>query len=138
MKEIVQPFWWFTGMIICIFMFEILNKAFKEELNRLFNAWDSSHHEVIVSEHSTALYWDLVDFIKELMKRALNILTFFSGVIVFIALLFKAEASGPFLNFCVGIITYRFAIFNNWLAMKKYGEDKRPDRPEDDENSLSD
>ena len=128
MKEIVQPFWWFTGMIICIFMFEILNKAFKEELNRLFNAWDSSHHEVIVSEHSTALYWDLVDFIKELMKKSLNIFTFFSAFVVLLALLFRSNASAAILSFCLGIITYRFAIFNNWLGLKKYGDDKRPEK----------
>ena len=129
--EFVQPFWWFTGMIICICIFEILNRTFKEELNRLFTGWDTSHHEVIVSEHSNALYWDLIDFIKLLMARSLNIITLFSSIVVLVALLFRTEAGGPFLNFCLGIITYRFAIFHNWLGMKKYGKDRRPDLDKD-------
>jgi small-conductance mechanosensitive channel len=125
MKEFLQPFWWFTGMLICTVIFELLNGAFKQELNKLFKGWDSSLHEVITSEHSTALYWDLVDFIKELMKKSLNIFTFFSAFIVIIALLFKSNTSAAILSFCLGVITYRFAIFNNWLGMKKYGDDKR-------------
>jgi hypothetical protein len=41
------------------------------------------------------------------------------------ALLFRSNTSAAILSFCLGIITYRFAIFNNWLGMKKYGEDNR-------------
>ena len=125
MKEYLQPMWWFTGMLICTLIFELLNGAFKQELNKLFKRWDSSLHEVITSEHSTDLYWDLVDFIKVLMKKSLNIFTFFTAVVVLMALLFRSNASAGILSFCLGIITYRFAIFNNWLGMKKYGEDKR-------------
>ena len=125
-KEFLQPLWWFTGMLMCIVIFELLNGAFKQELNKLFKGWDSSLHDVITNEHSTDLYWDLVDFIKVLMKKALDIVTFFSAVIVLMALMFRSSASAAILSFCLGIITYRFALFNNWLGMKKYGEDKRP------------
>lgn len=128
MKEYLHPFWWFGGMMICIAIFELLNTSFKQELNRLFNNWDISHHEVIASKHSTDLYWDLVDFIKELMKRAMDIFAVFSAAVMLTAMLFKPEAGGPILSFCLGIITYRFGIFKNWLGMKKYGEDKRPER----------
>ena len=124
-KEFLQPLWWFTGMLMCIVIFELLNGAFKQELNKLFKGWDSSLHDVITNEHSTDLYWDLVDFIKVLMKKSLNIFTFFSAVIVLMALIFRSSASAAILSFCLGIITYRFAIFNNWLGMKKYGEDNR-------------
>ena len=124
-KEFLQPLWWFSGMLICILIFELLNGAFKQELVKLFKRWDSSHHEILTSEHSSALYWDLVDFIKVLMKKSLNIFTFFSAVVVIMALLFRSIATGAILSFCLGIITYRFAIFNNWLGMKKYGEDNR-------------
>jgi len=124
-KEFLQPLWWFSGMLICILIFELLNGAFKQELVKLFKRWDSSHHEILTSEHSSALYWDLVDFIKVLMKKSLNIFTFFSAVVVIMALLFRSTATGAILSFCLGIITYRFAIFNNWLGMKKYGEDNR-------------
>jgi hypothetical protein len=117
--------WWFAGMLICTAIFELLNGAFKQELNKLFKGWDSSLHDIISNEHSTELYWDLVDFIKELMKKSLNIFTFFSAVIVIMALLFRSNTSAAILSFCLGIITYRFAIFNNWLGMKKYGEDNR-------------
>jgi len=126
MKEFLQPLWWFAGMLICTVIFELLNGAFKQELNKLFKRWDRSLHDVITSERSTDLYWDLVDFIKELMKKSLNIFTFFSAVIVIMALMFKSNTSAAILSFCLGIITYRFAIFNNWLGMKKYGEDSRP------------
>ena len=128
MKEIFQPFWWFIGMLSCTAIFELLHGAFKRELNNLFKRWDISHHDVITSEHSATLYWDLVDFIKELMKKSLNISTFFSAVIMIIALMFKAPTSAAIFSFFLGIITYRFAIFNNWLGMKKYGDDKRPGR----------
>jgi hypothetical protein len=37
--------------------------------------------------------------------------------------MFKSNTSAAILSFCLGIITYRFAIFNNWLGMKKYGDD---------------
>ena len=124
-KEFLQPLWWFTGMLMCIVIFELLHAAFKQELNKLFKGWDSSLHDVITNEHSTDLYWDLVDFIKVLMKKSLNIFTFFSAVIVLMALIFRSSASAAILSFCLGIITYRFAIFNNWLGMKKYGEDNR-------------
>ena len=124
-KEFLQPLWWFTGMLMCIVIFELLHGAFKQELNKLFKGWDSSLHDVITNEHSTDLYWDLVDFIKVLMKKALDIVTFFSAVIVLMALMFRSSASAAILSFCLGIITYRFAIFNNWLGMKKYGEDNR-------------
>ena len=125
MKEFIQPLWWFAGMLICTVIFELLNGAFKQELNKLFKRWDSSLHDIITNEHSTELYWDLVDFIKELMKKSLNIFTFFSAVVVITALLFRSNTSAAILSFCLGIITYRFAIFNNWLGMKKYGEDNR-------------
>ena len=125
-KEFLQPLWWFTGMIMCVVIFELLNSAFKLELNKLFKGWDKSLHDVITNEHSTDLYWNLVDFIKVLMKKALDIVTFFSAVIVLMALMFRSSASAAILSFCLGIITYRFALFNNWLGMKKYGEDKRP------------
>ena len=124
-KEFLQPLWWFTGMIMCIVIFELLHGAFKQELNKLFKGWDSSLHDVISNEHSTDLYWDLVDFIKVLMKKSLNMFTFFSAVIVLMVLIFRSSASAAILSFCLGIITYRFAIFNNWLGMKKYGEDNR-------------
>ena len=124
-KEFLQPLWWFTGMLMCIVIFELLNASFKQELNKLFKGWDSSLHDVITNEHSTDLYWDLVDFIKVLMKKSLNIFTFFSAVIVLMVLIFRSSASAAILSFCLGIITYRFAIFNNWLGMKKYGEDNR-------------
>jgi hypothetical protein len=130
-KEFLQPLWWFTGMLMCIVIFELLNGAFKQELNKLFKGWDSSLHDVITNEHSTDLYWDQVDFIKVLMKKSLNIFTFFSAVIVLMALIFRSSASAAILSFCLGIITYRFAIFNNWLGMKKYGEDNRPGRDAD-------
>jgi hypothetical protein len=125
MKEFLQPLWWFAGMLICIAIFELLHGTFKQELNKLFKRWDSSLHDVITSEHITALYWDLVDFIKELMKKSLNIVTFFSAVVVIMILMFKSNTSAAILSFCLGIITYRFAIFNNWLGMKKYGDDNR-------------
>jgi small-conductance mechanosensitive channel len=125
MEEFIQPLWWFAGMLICTAIFELLNGAFKQELNKLFKGWDSSLHEIISNEHSIELYWDLVDFIKELMKKSLNIFTFFSAVIVIMAFLFRSNTSAAILSFCLGIITYRFAIFNNWLGMKKYGEDNR-------------
>ena len=128
MKQFFQPFWWFTAMLICTAIFELLHGAFKQELNKLFKRWDISLHDIITSEHSATLYWDLVDFIKELMKKSLNIFTFLSAVIVIIALMFKSSTSVAILSFCLGIITYRFAIFNNWLGMKKYGDDKRPGR----------
>ena len=124
-KEFLQPLWWFTGMLMCIVIFELLHGAFKQELNKLFKGWDSSLHDVITNEHSTDLYWDLVDFIKVLMKKSLNMFTFFSAVIVLMVLIFRSSASAAILSFCLGIITYRFAIFNNWLGMKKYGEDSR-------------
>jgi small-conductance mechanosensitive channel len=127
-KELLQPFWWFMGMLICTMIFELLNGAFKQELNKLFKEWDSKNHDAITSEHSTELYWDLVDFIKELMKKSLNIFTFFSAFVVLLALLFRSNASAAILSFCLGIITYRFAIFNNWLGLKKYGDDKRPEK----------
>jgi small-conductance mechanosensitive channel len=125
-KEFLQPFWWFSGMLICTVIFELLNASFKQELNKLFKRWDSSLHDVISSEHSTDLYWDLVDFNRELMKKSLNIFTFFSAVIVIIALMFRSNTSAAILSFCLGIITYRVAIFNNWLGLKKYGVDRRP------------
>ena len=128
MKEFFQPLWWFIGMLICTAIFELLHGAFKRELNNLFKRWDISLHDVVTNEHSATLYWDLVDFIKELMKKSLNLFTFFSAVIVIVGLMFKPSTSAAFLNFCLGIITYRFAIFNNWLGMKKYGDDKRPGR----------
>jgi hypothetical protein len=131
-KEFLQPLWWFTGMLMCIVIFELLNGAFKQELNKLFKGWDSSLHDVITNEHSTDLYWDLVDFIKVLMKKSLNIFTFFSAVIVLMALIFRSSASAAILSFCLGIITYRFAIFNNWLGMKKYGEDNRHNKYSED------
>jgi len=126
MNEFIQPLWWFAGMVICTVIFELLNGTFKQELNKLFKNWDTSLHEVISSEHSTELYWDLVDFIKELMKKSMNICTFFSAFVVIIALLLRSNTGGAIFSFCLGIITYRAAIFNNWLGMKKYGVDKRP------------
>ena len=137
-KEFLQPMWWFTGMLICILIFELLNGVFKQELNKLFAQWDSSHHEVVAGEHSNALYWDLVDFIKELMKKSLNIFTFFSAVVVLMALMFRSNASAAILSFCLGIITYRFAIFNNWLGMKKYGDDSRHNKYGDDSRAGKD
>ena len=125
-KELLQPLWWFTGMSICTVIFELVHGAFKQELNKLFKGWESSLQDVTTSEHSADLYWDLVDFNKELMKKSLNIFTFFAAVVLIMALLFRSNASGTILSFCLGIITYRFAIFNNWLALKKYGVDKRP------------
>jgi small-conductance mechanosensitive channel len=125
MEEFIQPLWWFAGMVICTVIFELLNGTFKQELNKLFKSWDSSLHDVITSEHSTELYWDLIDFIKELMKKSLNIFTFFSVFIVIFALLLKSNTGGAIFSFCLGIITYRFAIFNNWLGLKKYGVDNR-------------
>ena len=125
MKEFLQPLWWFAGMLICTVIFELLNGAFKQELNKLFKGWDGSLHDIITNEHSSELYWDLVDFIQELMKKSLNICTFFSVLIVIMALMFKSNTSAAILSFCLGIITYRLAIFNNWLGMKKYGEDSR-------------
>ena len=113
-------------MLICTVIFELLNASFKQELNKLFKRWDSSLHDVITSEHSTDLYWDLIDFNRELMKKSLNIFTFFSAVIVIIVLIFRSNTSAAILSFCLGIITYRVAIFNNWLGMKKYGVDRRP------------
>jgi hypothetical protein len=130
-KEFLLPLWWFSGMLICIVIFELLNGVFKQELNKLFKGWDSSLHEVISNEHSNDLYWDLVDFIKELMRKSLNIFTFFSAVVVLMALMIRSNASAAILSFCLGIITYRFAIFNNWLGMKKYGEDKRTGKDAD-------
>ena len=124
-KEFLQPGWWFSSMLICTVIFELLNGVFKQELKKLFKKWDSGHHEILSSEHSSALYWDLVNFIKELMKKSLNIFTFFSAVVVIMALLFRSNATGAILSFCLGIITYRFAMFNNWLGMKKYGEDNQ-------------
>ena len=131
MKEFIQPLWWFAGMLICTVIFELLNGAFKQELNKLFKRWDSSLHDIMTNEHSTELYWDLVDFNKELMKKSLNIFTFFSAVVVIIALMFRSNTSAAILSICLGIITYRFAIFNNWLGMKKYGADKRPGKDAD-------
>ena len=130
-KEFLQPFWWFSGMLICTVIFELLNASFKQELNKLFKRWDSSLHDVITSEHSTDLYWDLIDFNRELMKKSLNIFTFFSAVIVIIVLIFRSNTSAAILSFCLGIITYRVAIFNNWLGMKKYGVDRRPGKDPD-------
>ena len=130
-KEFLQPLWWFTGMIMCIVIFELLNGAFKLELKKLFKGWDKSLHDVITNEHSADLYWDLVDFIKVLMKKSLNIFTFFSAVIVLMALIFRSSASAAILSFCLGIITYRVAIFNNWLGLKKYGVDRRPGKDPD-------
>jgi hypothetical protein len=126
MKEYLQSFWWFAGMLICVAIFELLNRGFKQELNKLFKQWDTSHHEIIVSEHSSDLYWDLVDFIKQLMLKSLNIFSLFAGLVAFASLLLKPVAAAPILSFCLGIITYRFALFKNWLGLKKYGEDKRP------------
>ena len=77
MKEFILPTWWFAGMLVCTVIFELLNGSFKQELKKLFTRWDSSHHDELSSSISTALYWDLVDFIKELMKKSLNIFTFF-------------------------------------------------------------
>ena len=132
-KELLQPMWWFTAMLICTVIFELLHGAFRQELDKLFTRWEISLHDVTTSEHSADLYWDLVDFNKELMKKSLNIFTFFSAVVVIIALLFRSNASGAILSFCLGIITYRVAIFNNWLGMKKYGVDKRPGKDADDD-----
>ena len=117
-------------MLICTVIFELLNGAFKQELKKLFKRWESSHQDLLSSSHSTAMYWDLVDFIKDLMKKSLNIFTFFSAAIVVIALIFKSDTSVAIFSFCLGIITYRFAIFNNWLGMKKYGEDKHTGKGE--------
>jgi hypothetical protein len=128
MKEFILPTWWFAGMLVCTVIFELLNGSFKQELKKLFTRWDSSHHDELSSSISTALYWDLVDFIKELMKKSLNIFTFFSAAIVVVAVLFRSDTSAAIFSFCLGIITYRFAIFNNWLGMKKYGEDRRTDK----------
>ena len=50
-------------------IFELLNGAFRQELNKLFKRWDGSLHDIITNEHSSELYWDLVDFIKEIMKK---------------------------------------------------------------------
>ena len=61
MEEFIQPLWWFAGMLICTAIFELLNGSFKQELNKLFKGWDSSLHDIISNEHSTELYWDLVD-----------------------------------------------------------------------------
>jgi len=130
-KELLQPMWWFTGMLICIVIFELLHGAFKQELDKLFTRWESSLHDVTTSKHSADLYWDLVGFNKELMKKSLNIFTFFAAFVVVMALLFRSDASGAILSFCLGIITYRFAIFNNWLGMKKYGDDRRPEKDPD-------
>ena len=113
-------------MLICTVIFELLHGAFRQELNKLFARWESSLHDVTTGEHSADLYWDLVDFNKELMKKSMNIFTFFAAVVVIMALLFRSNTSGAILSFCLGIITYRVAIFNNWLGMKKYGVDKRP------------
>ena len=125
LKELLQPLWWFTGMSICTVIFELVHGAFKQELNKLFKGWESSLQDVTTSEHSADLYWDLVDFNKELMRKSLNIFTFFAAVVLIMAFLFRSNASGAILSFCLGIITYRFAIFNNWLVLKKYGVDKR-------------
>ena len=122
-------------MLICTVIFELLNGAFKQELQRLFKRWDSSYHDEFSSINATALYWDLVDFIKELMKKSLNIFTFFSAAIVVITLIFRSDTSAAIFSFCLGIITYRLAMFNNWLGMKKYGEDKHTGK---DENRNSD
>ena len=65
-KEFLQPFWWFAGMLICTVIFELLLGAFKQELNKLFKRWDSSHHDVITSEHSADLYWDWLTSIRNL------------------------------------------------------------------------
>jgi len=131
LKEFLHPFWWVTGMLICTVIFELLHGAFKQELKKLFKRWDSSQHDVITGEHSADLYWDLVDFNKKLMKKSLNIFTFFSAVVILIALLFRSNTSAAILSICLGIITYRFVIFNNWLGMKKYGVDKRPGKDAD-------
>ena len=117
-------------MLIPTVIFELLNGAFKQELQRLFTRWESNYHDELSSINTTALYWDLVDFIKELMKKSLNIFTFFSAAIVVIALIFRSATSAAIFSFCLGIITYRFAIFNNWLGMKKYGEDKHTGKGE--------
>ena len=65
-KEFLQPFWWFAGMLICTLIFELLHGAFKQKLNNLFKRWDSSHHDVITSEHSADLYWDWLTTIRNL------------------------------------------------------------------------
>jgi len=135
-KEFLQPFWWVAGMVLCTVIFELLHGAFKQELNKLFKRWDSRFHDVITGEYSTDMYWDLVDFNKGLMKKSLNIFTFFSAVIVIIALIFRSNTSAAILSFCLGIITYRFALFNNWLGMKKYGVDSR--HKKDDVNNRPD
>jgi methionine salvage enolase-phosphatase E1 len=109
-KEILQPMWWFAGMLICTVIFELLNSAFKQELNKLFTQWDSSHHKIINGESSNSLYWDLVDFIKILMKKSLNIFTFFSAVVVIIALMFRSSSSAAILSFCLGIIGLQYLI----------------------------
>jgi hypothetical protein len=132
-KEFLQPMWWFTGMLVCVVIFELLHGSFRQELDRLFKGWESSLPDVTAGEHSVVLYWDLVDFIKKLMKKSMNIFTFFAVFVVIMALLFRSDASAAILSFCLGIITYRFAIFNNWLGMKKYGVDKRPGKDADDD-----
>ena len=106
-------------MLIPTVMFELLNSAFKQELQRLFTRWESNYHDELSSINTTALYWDLVDFIKELMRKSLKIFTFFSAAIVVIALIFRSATGAAIFSFCLGIITYRFAIFKNWLGMKK-------------------
>jgi hypothetical protein len=59
------------------------------------------------------------------MKKSLNIFTFFSVFIVIFSLLIISNTVVEIFSFCLGIITYRFAIFNNWLGLKKYGVDNR-------------
>jgi hypothetical protein len=132
-KELLLPLWWFAAMLICTVIFELLHGAFKQELDKLFKRWDSSLHDVTISEHSGDLYWDLVAFNKDLMKKSLNIFTFFAAVVVIMALIFRSNANGAILSFCLGIITYRVAIFNNWLGMKKYGDDDRRNKYGDDD-----
>jgi len=127
-KEILLPFWWFMGMLVCILILELLNSAFTRELDKLFKEWDSRLHDSIPGEQITRLYWNQVDFIKKLMGKSLNIFTFFSALVVLVALMFRSNATGPILSFCLGIITYRFAIFNNWLKLKKFGDAKRSGR----------
>jgi hypothetical protein len=105
LKELLQPLWWFTGMSICTVIFELVHGAFKQELNKLFKGWESSLQDVVTSEHSADLYWNLVDFNKELMRKSLNIFTFFAAVVLIMALLFRSNASGTILSFCLGIIT---------------------------------
>ena len=117
-------------MLLPTVIFELLNGSFKQELQKLFTRWDSSYHDELSNVNTAAPYWDLIDLIRELMKKSLNIFTFFSAAIVVIALIFRSATSAAIFSFCLGIITYRFAIFNNWLGMKKYGEDKHNDKGE--------